>query len=104
MIRKDLYLKFKFNPTFRYSEDFELWLRILKQHEVYLIPVPLTIRRNDRHHNGLSSRLYKMYSHEIRAIDLAVESIFLKLMSKTFTTIKFIKRLLVNIFTKLRIQ
>lgn len=104
MIRKDLYLKYKFNPTFRYSEDYELWLRILKNHEVYLIPVPLTIRRNDRHHNGLSSRLYKMYSHEIRAIDLAVESRFLKLISKTFTTIKFIKRLLINILTKLRIQ
>ena len=40
VIRNDL--SFRFEPTMRYMEDFDLWLRIGYKHKLYFIDIPLT--------------------------------------------------------------
>lgn len=104
MMRIDIYRNYTFNLSLRYTQDYELWLKILKHHSIYLINKPLTIRKEDYNHKGLSSNLLKMYKDEIRTINEVLESNVLKWLVSIFITIKLIRRYLRRLVAKLRIQ
>ena len=61
-----------FNPEFPACEDFELWLRITRKHEVGLIPKPMMIRYGG-HPDQLSTRYPAQDRFRIRAIALLLE-------------------------------
>lgn len=58
----------RFEPTMRYSEDYDLWLRIGYKHKLHFINIPLTqILRPVLSKGGLSSNKWKMRKGEMRA-------------------------------------
>jgi glycosyltransferase involved in cell wall biosynthesis len=97
MIRKDLYPLLQFNPNLRYTQDYDLWLRVLKINSIYLISSPLTIRTENSSHAGLSSNLDKMYQDEIKTIEFNLHSSIMKKIVKTFITLKYYNRKLKRI-------
>jgi teichuronic acid biosynthesis glycosyltransferase TuaG len=94
MINRDLYSIIRFNPTMRYSEDYDLWLRISSTTRISLISAPLTIRRDGTYHGGLSSNLEKMFIAEKKAIESNVSSLILKKLVIVWITLKYFKRVL----------
>lgn len=93
MIHYEVYNRFRFNPSLRYAEDYELWLKILKEHVIHLINIPLTIRSDGINHVGLSSNKIKMYQGELKTVDLLVSSAPIRYLVKIFISMKFIKRI-----------
>jgi teichuronic acid biosynthesis glycosyltransferase TuaG len=60
--------EFRFEPTMRYTEDYDLWLRIGYQYRIYFIKIPLTrIFRPFLSSGGISSNQWKMRRGEMRA-------------------------------------
>jgi teichuronic acid biosynthesis glycosyltransferase TuaG len=94
MINRDLYSTIKFDPMMRYSEDYDLWLRITSTTRINLISAPLTLRRDGTYHGGLSSNLDKMYRAEKKAIESNVSSLILKKLVIVWITLKYFKRVL----------
>jgi glycosyltransferase involved in cell wall biosynthesis len=94
MVRSDLYPLFRFNPILRYTQDYDLWLRISRTKNITLICAPLTLRKDGLYHGGLSSNLKKMFQDEIRTIDLNISSRPLKLIVLTWFSLKYFKRVL----------
>lgn len=66
VIKKDIRLLF--NETMRYSEDYDLWLKIVNKGRVYkLLGVPMTLlSRPQLTSGGLSGRRYKMRIGEMK--------------------------------------
>ncbi len=59
---------FRFDPVMRYSEDYDLWLRIGYKHRVYFVNIPLTqIYRPFTSKGGVSEKKWKMRKGEMRA-------------------------------------
>jgi len=59
---------FRFEPTMRYTEDFDLWLRIGYKYSIYFINIPLTqIFRPYTSKGGISENKWKMRKGELRA-------------------------------------
>ncbi len=59
---------FRFEPTMRYTEDYDLWLRIGYKHKIYFIDIPLTqIFRPFTSRGGVSENKWKMRRGEMRA-------------------------------------
>jgi glycosyltransferase involved in cell wall biosynthesis len=94
MISRDLYSTIKFDPMMRYSEDYDLWLRITSTTRINLISAPLTLRRDGTYHGGLSSNLDKMFRAEKKAIESNVSSLILKKLVIVWLTLKYFKRVL----------
>jgi teichuronic acid biosynthesis glycosyltransferase TuaG len=66
IIRNDK--NFRFEPSMRYTEDYDLWLRITYKYKAYFINIPLTqIYRPFLSEGGTSSNKWKMRSGELRA-------------------------------------
>jgi len=65
MCRRDL--NFRFNPQKRFSEDYDLWLRIIcKGIKIFIIEYPLRFVHRDYYFSGgLSSRLVEMEKGEL---------------------------------------
>ncbi len=60
--------EFRFEPTMRYTEDYDLWLRIGYKHKLYCINYPLTqIFRPFTSQGGLSGNRWKMRKGEMHA-------------------------------------
>lgn len=60
--------KFRFEPSMRYMEDYDLWLRIGYKRKIYFIDVPLTqIRRPVLSKGGVSGNKWKMRKGEMKA-------------------------------------
>jgi glycosyltransferase involved in cell wall biosynthesis len=58
----------RFEPTMRYMEDYDLWLRIGYKYKLHFINIPLTqILRPVLSQGGLSSNKWKMRRGEMRA-------------------------------------
>jgi teichuronic acid biosynthesis glycosyltransferase TuaG len=58
----------RFEPTMRYTEDYDLWLRTGYKHKLYFIDIPLTqIGRPVLSGGGLSGNKWKMRKGEMRA-------------------------------------
>ena len=58
----------RFVPTMRYTEDYDLWLRIGYKHKLHFISIPLTqLGRPILSKGGLSSNKWKMRRGEMRA-------------------------------------
>jgi glycosyltransferase involved in cell wall biosynthesis len=58
----------RFEPTMRYTEDYDLWLRIGYKHKLHFINIPLTqLGRPVLSKGGLSSNKWKMRCGEMRA-------------------------------------
>lgn len=58
----------RFEPTMRYMEDYDLWLRIGYKHKLHFINIPLTqVMRPVLSPGGLSSNKWKMRKGEMRA-------------------------------------
>ena len=100
MIHQNVYHHFRFNKNLRYTQDYELWLRILKQYRIYLINLPLTFRTDGVNHQGLSSNLMMMYRDELSTVDLLLNQTILKLPVKLFITVKLLKRYASYLFYK----
>jgi len=94
MVRSDLYPLFRFNPNLRYTQDYDLWLRISRTTNITLINVPLTLRKDGLYHGGLSSNLRKMFQDEIRTIDLNISSRPIKMIVITWFGLKYCRRVL----------
>lgn len=96
MIRRDI--SERFNTTFRYSEDYLLWLTIASRHTfVYRIELPLTIlHKNTYGHGGLSSDLVPMLRGELRAFrtlaDLTSITRLRMVFAMTWSILKFVQR------------
>ena len=59
---------FRFDPAMRYTEDYDLWLRIGYKYKLYFIGVPLTrIFRPFTSAGGISANKWKMRKGEMRA-------------------------------------
>ncbi len=59
---------FRFDPEMRYTEDYDLWLRIGYKHKLYFISIPLTqIFRPFTSKGGVSEKKWKMRRGEMRA-------------------------------------
>ncbi|HXS37015.1 MAG TPA: glycosyltransferase family A protein [Flavipsychrobacter sp.] len=59
---------FRFEPSMRYMEDYDLWLRIGYKHKLYFINLPLTqLGRPILSKGGLSANRWKMRKGEMRA-------------------------------------
>ena len=60
--------KFRFEPTMRYTEDYDFCLRIGYKHKLYFINIPLTqIFRKFTSAGGISENTWKMRRGEMRA-------------------------------------
>jgi teichuronic acid biosynthesis glycosyltransferase TuaG len=60
--------QFRFEPTMRYTEDYDLCLRIGYKHKLYFINIPLTqIFRKFTSSGGISENTWKMRKGEMRA-------------------------------------
>ncbi len=58
---------FRFDPDMRYSEDYDLWLRIGYTHKIYFINIPLTrIFRPFTSKGGVSEKKWKMRRGEMK--------------------------------------
>ncbi|MCD6063069.1 MAG: putative glycosyltransferase O-antigen related protein [Flavipsychrobacter sp.] len=74
---------FRFEPSMRYTEDYDLWLRIAYKHKAYFIDIPLTqISRPVLSEGGLSGNKWKMRKGELRAYSRLVKlnPVFLPLL------------------------
>lgn len=59
---------FRFEPSMRYTEDFDLWLQIGYKYRIYFINLPLTqIFRGFTTKGGISENKWKMRKGEMRA-------------------------------------
>ena len=59
---------FRFEPTMRYTEDYDLWLRIGYHHKIHFINIPLTrIFRGFTTTGGISANRWAMRRGEMRA-------------------------------------
>ena len=59
---------FRFDPVMRYTEDYDLWLRLGYKHKLYFTNIPLTqIFRPFTTDGGISSNRWKMRKGEMRA-------------------------------------
>ena len=59
---------FRFEPTMRYMEDYDLWLRIGYKHKLYFIDIPLTqLFRPVLSKGGVSENRWAMRKGEMRA-------------------------------------
>lgn len=59
---------FRFEPTMRYTEDYDLWLRVGYKHKIFFINIPLTqIFRMYTTSGGISENRWKMRKGEMRA-------------------------------------
>jgi teichuronic acid biosynthesis glycosyltransferase TuaG len=59
---------FRFDPVMRYTEDYDLWLRIGYRHRIFFIDIPLTqIFRPFTSGGGISENKWKMRKGEMRA-------------------------------------
>lgn len=59
---------FRFDPAMRYTEDYDLWLRLGYKYKLYFINIPLTqIFRPFTSEGGISSNRWKMRKGEMRA-------------------------------------
>lgn len=59
---------FRFEPSMRFSEDYDLWLRLAYKYRAYFIDVPLTqISRPVNAEGGISSNKWAMRKGEMRA-------------------------------------
>ncbi len=104
MCRRDL--NFRFNPQKRFSEDYDLWLRIIcKGIKIFMIEHPLCFLRRDYYYSGgLSSRLVDMERGELdnfrglyreRCLSLG-ELLIFTAISKT----KFLRRYFYDFFRR----
>ncbi|WP_276133754.1 glycosyltransferase family 2 protein [Polluticoccus soli] len=60
--------EFRFEPSMRYMEDYDLWLRIAYKHKAYFIDIPLTqIGRPVLSEGGISENKWEMRKGELRA-------------------------------------
>lgn len=68
MVRREI--SERFDVSLWYSEDYELWLRILSQtHQIVRLEVPLTqLHKAEFGESGLSSKLFAMYKGELQAL------------------------------------
>lgn len=59
---------FRFESTMRYTEDFDLWLRIGYKYKIYFVKIPLTqIYRPFTSPGGISENKWKMRKGEMKA-------------------------------------
>jgi hypothetical protein len=59
---------FRFESSMRYTEDYDLWLRIGYRHKIHFINIPLTqIFRPFLSKGGISENKWKMRKGEMRA-------------------------------------
>jgi teichuronic acid biosynthesis glycosyltransferase TuaG len=60
--------KFRFDSAMRYTEDYDLWLRIGYKHKIYFTDIPLTqVFREFTTKGGISENKWKMRKGEMRA-------------------------------------
>jgi len=104
IIKKDFFLSLNgFDTNMKYSEDNDLWLRVALKEDLNLVVEPRLFRLYKAVYGsaGLSSHMYKMYKGELYLLKKIkykkniniLEYIFLNI----FVTIKFLRRLLINI-------
>ena len=89
----------RFDETQRFSEDYQLWLRIVAAHEHgAFIELPLTYLFKPAYGaGGISGRMFEMYRGELANVSALRQqkliSYITGLMWRTWLTIKFISRL-----------
>jgi len=106
MIKRDVTNRFA--PEQRFSEDYRLWLEIVKQHgSAYFLELPLTrLFKPTIGETGLSSKMLSMYIGELSTVLSLYRSQTLGfcglVISLFWLTVKFTRRKLRIIFSKIR--
>jgi len=92
---------YRFNNKMRYTEDFDLWLRIGYSHKIYFIPLALTrISRPFLSPGGTSSSRWKMRKGELLAYTRLVKlnPLFILLLPFLYTLslLKYVVKMIVK--------
>ena len=102
MVFTNLFSYFLFNKDLKYSEDYDLWLRITYSYKAAICLDSLVVLGKERvGQNGLSSNLWKMQCGELlNYFSLFKEnkiSFFKWLFVCFFSCLKYLKRVISNI-------
>lgn len=97
-----------FNENFKFSEDYEFFLRCSKKHNCFLLNESLVITGNRKPSygfSGLSANLWEMEKGELRTIKLGYEmqiiDCFEYLFISAFSLMKFFRRFVITFIKKL---
>ena len=90
MVRKEVFLKTElFDETIEYGDDWELWLRILKQFNFKIVPEPLVKYRIHSFNESvdLSKKRFFFYAYALMkgVLNFTIEDIFPKLKESSFS-------------------
>ena len=103
VLKKEIIEKYNFfNEDMMYSEDYNLWLNISCDHDVYVLQEILTYYDTTPKKEKLSQKIWKMEKGELsNYCELYKKrkiSIFMYIFASFFSVTKFIKRLLFKLF------
>lgn len=103
LVRKNILSENLFDEQKRYSEDYKLWLQIIKWHEGILMNQGLVIyadNQNRYNRKSLSNCLWKMERAELSNFHYLLKGKFVNIITfiiiSLFSLIKFFKRVLVS--------
>ena len=93
-------IKWRFDESRRFGEDYDLWLKLIKDYNMYFFNIILAYSlRKDFSEGGLSSNLIEMEKNELKSIFLVYSkkhiNFLLFFLAILFSLLKFTKRLMV---------
>lgn len=92
-----------FNESQRFSEDYDLWLRLAKDKRImaYVKTPLISLGKPSYGHSGLSSNLIKMQLGELSSINKNLKGNWVYFFALSWSLIKFMRRLCVVFVRKL---
>lgn len=111
--KQDILHKYNFNEKQKYSEDYNLWIKIAHSGETCLLLNEVLTKMNNKPlwgYKGLSSKLWLMEKGELSNYMYAYKNSYISfsylLFISSFSLIKYFKRILIskakNIFMKIK--
>ncbi len=103
MVKREVCLKFLFDESMKFSEDYNLWLNITSEYKALYVNKVLSksiLKKRSYGDSGLSKNIFLMEKGELKAIKNQQTkgniSIFLYLIASCISILKFIKRFLIT--------
>lgn len=100
MIKREVLVKYMFNETKRFCEDYQLWLEVTKYHESAVLKEGLVVYADNEplyNRNSLSSKLWEMEKGELEVYFYLFRkhklSLILLISASLFSIIKYLRRL-----------
>lgn len=108
ILHSSLINKYLFDNKLKYSEDFNLWIKIIREHDALLIQEPLTFTyKHDYlgHTGSLSSNLVAMQKGELKSlysILIKTRSPFV-ILAIIYSCIKYLRRILISKISRINL-